>query len=363
MLNNTIDCINFHFADTDRMAKPTIQDIAQIMGVSGSTVSRALRDDPRISEKVIRAVKSTAVRLGYVPNIAASNLRMGKTKLIGLIVRDIRDGFCLEVIPSVESACAASEYGLLLCDAGASQPGELEYLRTLLQRRVDGIILITPQTTIPDPYLLFRREVPLVLVDSVVNGAPICAVSVDHTMGGCLSTQHLLELGHQHIAFLSGPLSLSSSLRCVEGYHNAMTQAGIGMQDQIVVLTEKTDIQAGYNGMLDIIQLDPRPTAVATFSDLMAAGALEAARHCDISVPEELSIIGYDDIPLSSLLTPPLTTIKQNKDQLGAIAMQLLLEEIRDHDHIHQQVQIPPTLVIRGSTTSPKRSIALTNQR
>ncbi len=345
------------------MAKPTIQDIAQIMGISGSTVSRALRDDPRISEKVIRDVKSTAVQLGYVPNIAASNLRKGKTKLIGLIVRDIRDGFCLEVIPSVEAACAASEYGLLLCNAGASQQGELEYLRTLLQRRVDGIILITPVTTIPNPYLLFCREVPLVLVDSVINGAPICTVSVDHTMGGYLSTKHLLQLGHQIIAFLSGPLSLSSSLRCVEGYRNAMTEAGIQVEDQIVVLTDKTDIQAGYDGMSDIIKLNPRPTAVATFSDLMAAGALEAARHSGIAVPDELSIIGYDDIPLSSLLTPPLTTIKQNKDELGAIAMQLLLEEIHDQGHIHQQVQIPPTLVLRGSTTSPEQAIASHNQR
>ena len=345
------------------MAKPTIQDIAQIMGISGSTVSRALRDDPRISEKVTREVKNTAIRLGYVPNIGASNLRMGKTKLIGLIVRDIRDGFCLEVIPSVEAACAASEYGLLLCNAGASQQSELEYLRTLLQRRVDGIILITPVTAIPDPYLVFRREVPLVLVDSVVNGAPICTVSVDHTMGGYLSTKHLLDLGHQHIAFLSGPLSLSSSLRCVEGYRNAMTEAGVRMEDQIVVLTEKTDIQAGYNGMLDIIKLNPRPTAVATFSDLMAAGALEAARDCGISVPDELSIIGYDDIPLNSLLTPPLTTIKQNKDELGAIAMQLLLEEIHDQNHVHQQIQIPPTLVLRGSTASIKPATVSNNHQ
>jgi LacI family transcriptional regulator len=340
------------------MAKPTIQDIAQIMGISGSTVSRALRDDPRISEKVTREVKNTSIRLGYVPNIGASNLRMGKTKLIGLIVRDIRDGFCLEVIPSVEAACAASEYGLLLCNAGASQPGELAYLRTLLQRRVDGIILITPVTTIPHPYLTFRKEVPLVLVDSLVQGAPICTVSVDHTLGGYLSTKHLLELGHQRIAFLSGPLSLSSSLRCVEGYHNAMTEAGVRLEDQIVVLTEKTDIQAGCDGMLEIVKLSPRPTAVATFSDLMAAGALEAARQSAIAVPEELSIVGYDDIPLSSLLTPPLTTIKQNKDALGTIAMQLLLEEIHNQGHVHQQIQIPPTLVLRGSTQSPKLAIA-----
>jgi len=332
------------------MAKITIQDIARSIGVSGSTVSRALRDDPRISKKVILEVKNAAARLGYVPNIGASNLRVGKTRLIGLIVRDIRDGFCLEVIPSVEAACAAIDYGLLLCNAGADQQVEREYLRTLLQRRVDGIILITPVTSIPEPYLLFRREVPLVLVDIDVGDAPICAVSVDHKMGGYLSTKHLLDFGHRRIAFLSGPLSLSSSLRCVEGYKRAMCEAGIPSEDQTVALTEKTGIQDGFNGMVDIIKIIPRPTAVATFSDLMAAGALEAARQCGLQVPEDISIIGYDDIPLVSLLTPPLTTVNQNKEELGSVAVKLLLEEIHEKEHLHRQILIPPALIVRGST-------------
>jgi LacI family transcriptional regulator, galactose operon repressor len=343
------------------MPRPTIQDIAKVLGISGATVSRALRDDPRISEKVVREVKSTATLLGYVPNIAASSLRKGKTKLIGLIVRDIRDGFCLEVVPSIEAACANSQYSLLLCNAGASQQSEFEFLRTLLQRRVDGIILITPLTTIPDPYIIFGKEVPLVLVDSVAIGAPICTVSVDHTMGGYLSTKHLLELGHRKIAFLSGPLSLSSSLRCVNGYRNAMTEAGVPLEDQIVIITDTTDIQAGHDGMLEIIKITPRPTAVATFSDLMAAGALEAAHHQGISVPDELSIVGYDDIPLSSLLTPSITTIKQNKDELGKIAVRLLLDEIHDKGHVHQQIQIQPILVARDSSTSIIKEAASEN--
>jgi LacI family transcriptional regulator len=335
------------------MAKTTIKDIALKLGVSGSTVSRALHDDPRIRKEVIRDVKGMAGRMGYIPNIGASNLRIGKTKMIGLIVRDIRDGFCLEVIPSVETTCAANDYGLLLCNARADPQREREYLHTLLQRRVDGIILITPITSIPDPYLLFRREVPLVLVDIEMAGNPLCAVSVDHNMGGYLSTKHLLDLGHRQIAFLSGPLTLSSSLRCVEGYKRAMTEAGILIEDQIVVLTEKTDIKDGFNGMMDILKINPQPTAVATFSDLMAAGALEAARQCGLSVPKDLSIIGYDDISLSSLLTPPLTTIKQNKDDLGSIAVELLLDEIQGDKHTHQQILLPPTLVVRGSTAPP----------
>ena len=188
------------------MSNTTIKDIARELGISGSTVSRALRDDPRIRKEVIRDVKNTANRMGYIPHIGASNLRLGKTKLIGLIVRDIRDGFCLEVIPSVETTCSENNYGLLLCDARADPQKERDYLNTLVQRRVDGIILITPITSIPDPYLLFRREAPLVLVDITMDGNPMCAVSVDHNMGGYLATKHLLDLGHRQIAFLSGPL-------------------------------------------------------------------------------------------------------------------------------------------------------------
>jgi LacI family transcriptional regulator len=218
---------------------------------------------------------------------------------------------------------------------------------------VDGIILITPTTSIPDPYLHIHREVPLVFVDIEITGNPMCAVTVDHNRGGYLSTRHLLELGHRHIAFLTGPLSLSSSIRCVEGYKQAMTEAGIPIEDQLVVMTKKTGIEDGFAGMLDILKIVPKPTAVATFSDLLAAGVLEAARQYGLAVPDDLSIVGYDDIPLISLLSPPLTTIKQNKDELGKIAVELLFSEILEAGHEHQQIRISPSLIIRGSTAPP----------
>ena len=337
------------------MTTVTIKDIAQKLGVSGSTVSRALRDDPRISKKVTLEVKAMAARMGYIPNIAASSLRIGKTKIIGLVVRDLRDGFCLEVIPSIEAACAANNYGLLLCDAGADSEREKEYMKTLLQRRVDGMIVITPLTITPDPYVLFHRQVPLVLVDIEfgANAVPLCNVTVDHKTGGYLSTKHLLDLGHRHIAFLSGPLSLLSCFRYVEGYRLAMTEAGIPLEEQVVILGNKTEVQDGYDGMLEILNLYPKPTAVATASDLMAAGALQAAHSSGLSVPRDISIVGYDDIPLSSLLSPPLTTIKQNKDELGSIAAKLLFEEIAGTDHKHTQPVLQPSLILRGSTAAP----------
>ena len=229
---------------------------------------------------------------------------MGKTNIIGLVVRDLRDGFCLEVIPSVEAACAENDYGLLLCDCGADPRKEREYLQTLLQRRVDGINVITPISTIPDPYLLARRDVPISLIDIDFIGSPLCTVTVDHNMGGYLSTRHLLDLGHRNIAFLTGPLTISSCVRYIEGYKRAMNEAGIRAEDQVVVIGEKTESRDGYNGMIDVLKLSPQPTAVATASDLMAAGALKAARDCGLSVPEDISIVGYDDIPSELFINP-----------------------------------------------------------
>jgi LacI family transcriptional regulator len=330
--------------------KVTINDIAKELGIANSTVSRALRDEPTISAPVKREVKRAAALMGYVPNIAARSLRTGRSRIIGLLVRDIRDGLSPEVIPGVEAACAAREYGLLVCNAGDDPMQERSYLHMLHQRRVDGILILTPKSQSPETYLTITRGTPMVLVDAMPEDAPICAVSVDHVTGLYLSTRHLLDLGHRRIVFLCGPLSLSPCANSARGYARAMLEAGIAEADHRVVATEQTGIAAGYDAMLRIMKLVPRPTALAVVSDLMAAGALEAARCHGMSVPHDLSIVGYDDIPLGALLSPPLTTVNQDKDRLARAAVDLLLDEIQSSEHTHRQVLLRPTLVVRGST-------------
>jgi LacI family transcriptional regulator len=330
--------------------KVTIDDIANELGVANSTVSRALRDEPTISAPVKQQVKRAAALMGYVPNIAARSLRTGKSRIIGLLVRDIRDGLSTEVVPGVEAACAANDYGLLVCNAGDDSMQERSYLHMLQQRRVDGILILTPKSVNPNAYLAAARDTPLVLVDATPDGSPLCAVSVDHVKGLYLSTRHLLDLGHRRIAFLCGPLSLSPCANSAKGYAKAMLEAGIAEADHTVVATEQTDISAGFAAMLRILKLKPRPTALAVVSDMMAAGALEAARSHGISVPDDFSIVGYDDIPLGALLTPPLTTVNQDKDGLARAAVELLLEEMRSSEHMHRQVLLTPALVVRGST-------------
>lgn len=334
----------------------TIDDIARELGVANSTVSRALRDDPRISERVIGEVKKTAARLGYVPNIAARSLRTGRSRMIGLVVRDIRDSFSVETIRGVEEACAEHDYGLLLCNSNDESEKEQYYLRMLLQRRVDGVLILTPTAPATSQYLTVRRAMPLVLVDAEVRDTPLAAITVDHVMGGYLATKHLLDLGHRHVVFLSGPLHLSPCARMVEGYRRAMTEAGVPAEDQIVTTVRRTDLNDGYHGMEDILRRYPYATALATVSDLLASGALDAARHHNLEVPRDFSIVGYDDVPLASILTPPLTTVAQDEMTLGSQAVKMLLEEIDATPAAPRQVTLPPELVVRQSTAQPPSS-------
>ena len=337
------------------MSAVTINDIARVLGIANSTVSRALHDDPRISQRVKQEVKQAAARMGYVPNIAARSLRTGQSKMIGFLMRDIRDGLSSEMIPPVEAACADHGFGLLLCNADDDPEVERYYLRVLQQRRVDGVLILTPTSPTADPYLSFGRSMPLVLVDTELASHPLCSISVDHVMGGYLASHHLLELGHRRIACLTGPMHLSPCIRVAEGYKRAMAEAGLGPEEHVVVVSEETGIADGYAGLLDVLKISPQPTAMVTVSDVMAAGALDAARQHGLRVPQDFSIVGYDDIPLSALLSPPLTTIVQDKETLGRQAVELLWEEITaagPPEHRHRQVIVPPRLVVRGSTCS-----------
>lgn len=327
-----------------------ISDIAKELGISGSTVSRALKDNPRISKDLIKKVKRTAAKMGYAPNTAAQSLRTGRSNTIGLIVRDISDGWSETVIPFVEKACTENGYGLLLCNANNDPSKERYYLRVLQQRRIDGVLILTPFFSSDEAYIPFSQNLPLVLMDMVLDNSTVNAVSVDHEIGAYLSTKHLLELGHRHIAFIVGPLNLSPCFRSVNGYKKAMSEFGILDESLMIIPTKNTDIRDGFEVMSEILKISPHPSALATISDLMAIGAMDAAKRNGINIPDDFSIIGYDDIPFSALTTPPLTTILQNKEELSRSAVSLLQKSILNENSAPQQIRITPQLIERKST-------------
>lgn len=331
--------------------RATLKDVARAAGVSASTVSRALKNDLRISPAVTKRIKQIAKQVGYIPDITARSLRTGRTNTIGLLVRDISDEWSAALIPFIEKECTALNYALLLSNADSDPEREKYYLKVFQQRNVEGILILTPVSSNQDDYLRFAQTTPLVLVDIALQSPKINAVTVDHELGAFLSTQHLIDLRHREIAFISGPLNLSPSQSYRDGFLKALIEYKIQNNKKNFIATEKIDIAHGYQAMQELIQKKPSLTAVATGSDLMAAGAMKAIKEYGFSIPNDISIIGYDDIPLSDLLTPPLSSVKQDRQKLGQAAIELLTQVINSEIIKPKQITIPPELILRKSTS------------
>ncbi len=302
----------------------TIYEIAENLGVAVSTVSRALHDDKRISPETIQKVKAAATKMGYLPNSAARSLRTGRSNTIGLIVRDINDEWCASMMPAIEKNCANHGMGLLLCNAENTPEKEEFYLRILRQRQVEGILILTPVHPSPAPYIKYTKVIPLVLIDLLAEKPQISAVCVDHKLGANLSAKHLIDTGHTEIAFILGPMNLSSSNAYMAGYKQAIEESGLKWKTDHTFSGAQTHAEDGEAAFKHFWNLDPKPTAIASGSDLMAIGAMRAAQKAGVAVPRDLSIIGYDDIPLSSLVNPALSTIRQDRESLGEKAIELL---------------------------------------
>jgi len=333
----------------------TLHDVAKVAGVSASTVSRALKDDRRITPEVIQKVKKIASELGYVPNITARSLKTGRSQTIGLLVRDISDEWSAAVIPAVEEECSNFKYALLLSNSDSDIQREQYYLNILKQRNVEGVLILTPLSSDQASYLQKANEIPIVLVDTFLSEPKLNAITVDHELGSHISTSHLLDLGHHKTAFISGPLDISPSRQYRHGYYRALKERGIPEDMGLFIDQKRIDVEHGYRAMQNILEKYPGITAVATGSDLMAAGAMKAVKDRGLAIPEDISIIGYDDIPMSSFLSPALTTIRQDRGVLGRLAVEMLMEVIEGHSTGPKQITIPPKFVLRESTSPPKK--------
>ena len=333
----------------------TLNDVAKVAGVSASTISRALKDDPRISLEVIQKVKKISSELGYVPNITARSLKTGRSQIIGLLVRDINDEWSAAVIPAVEKECSNFKYALLLSNSDSDLNREQYYLNVLKQRNVEGVLILTPLSSDQESYLKIADEIPMVLVDTYLSEPKLNAITVDHELGSYISTSHLLDLGHRETAFISGPLNISPSRQYRHGYYRALSERGILDDKRLFVEEKRIDVEHGYRAMQKILEKYPGITAVATGSDLMAAGAMKAVKDGGLAIPDDISIVGYDDIPMSSFLSPALTTIRQDRGVLGRLAVEMLMGVIEGNSINPKQITIPPEFVLRESTSQPKK--------
>lgn len=341
------------------MMKVTIRDIAEAVGLSQTTVSLVLNNRPsRISEETKEKVRQTARSMGYYPNAAAVGLRTNRSHSIGLIVPDIRNDYYANYARGMEDACQKLGWSLILCTTSNNPQQEENYIRTLDSRGIDGISIATTPSPAPDQNkknaeLILQLGIPLVQMDLTNYQKPANAVISNHFNGGYIATYHLLSLGHRDIIFIAGPAYLEGSHSRILGCQKAFQDFHIEWRDDMVYHGNYS-YQAGMDGIDAMISR--KFSAVFAFNDMMAYGVYHSLSKYNLKVPDDISVIGYDDNYVSKIVTPPLTTIHQPIYEMGMEASRILIG-------ISEKEIVPPvihkfdlTLIMRESTRALKKT-------
>ncbi|WP_448626342.1 LacI family DNA-binding transcriptional regulator [Geodermatophilus sp. URMC 64] len=322
-------------------------------GVSVGTVSNVLNRPEVVSPPTRERVQAAIAELGFVRNESARHLRAGSSRTVGLVVLDIANPFFTDVARGVEDVVNAQGMALILCNADDRPEKEAAYLAVLAEQRVQGV-LITPTAVLsPELEALRARGVPVVLVDRRATGPDQCSVAVDDAVGGQLAAEHLLERGHERIAFIGG----SSGLPQVQERHAGVTRAVVdrlGTDDALTVFSPDTlTVAGGREAGAQIVGMPEarRPTAAVCANDLIALGLLQEMVRHGVRVPDDFAIVGYDDIDYAGAAAVPLTSVRKPRQELGRRAAELLIEEANEREtHLHQQLVFEPTLVVRESS-------------
>lgn len=330
----------------------SVVDVARRAGVSVGTVSNVLNRPDRVSPATRDRVLAAIEELGFVRNEAARQLRAGRSRTIGLIVLDVRNPFFTDLAAGVEAAAADEGLSVVLCDSGDDPRREERYLSLLQEQRAYGI-MITPVSEDHGRIEEIRQHgTPVVLVDRGSGGRQ-CSVSVNDEVGGELAAAHLLALGHRRIAFIGGPLTTRQVADRLAGARRAVTNAGLVDETLMLVETGALNVAAGRQAGAHVAELAvaARPSAVFCANDLIALGVLQEMTRRRLKVPEDLAIVGYDNIDFAAAAAVPLTSVAQPRAQLGQAAAELLIDEVSAHrTHRHRQVVFEPDLVVREST-------------
>jgi len=327
-----------------------MRDISKKAGVSVTTVSHVINETRIVSDELRLRVLSAMEELRYRPNALARSLRRGETTTIGLIVPNNANPFFSEIARGIEDTTYKEGYSLILCNSDDDVSRELRYTRTLIDKQVDGIIFVAAGGSEDSLQLLDDRNVPFVIVDRNISSVSADSVLIDNRSGGEQATDHLLQLNHRRIGCITGPSNLNSSIDRVVGYIDTLKRAELKIDNNLIV-KGNFDFDSGYRCANELFALKKPPTAIFACNDMMAIGAIRAAEDADIEVPSQLSVVGFDGIPLAKYVTPPLTTVQQPKHELGQIASELLLSRIQNKELPIRQRILDTILMIRESTT------------
>ena len=342
---------------TERAAPATIRDVALRAGVSTATVSRVLAGIGNPKPDTAAAVMGAVEELGYRPSGVARSLRMKRTRTLGLIVTDIQNPFFPELVQAADLAARSLNYSIILGSAAYDERRAMHYLDLMVDRRVDGLIIASSQLSDESWQWLIASPVPVVVVNAEPSGLPVPVITSDNAGGARIAVEHLVGLGHRRIAYIRGYEGFTADVPRIEGFRAACAEAGIPAEDTVEVRGDG-QFEGGERAATELLAQDRGVTAIMCHNDMTAIGALRALRTARRRVPQDISVVGCDDIAAASWVVPSLTTVAQQKAEMGRMAVERLAAALDDPDHPAEAetIRIPMILRERESTgPAPER--------
>ncbi|GAA3740731.1 LacI family DNA-binding transcriptional regulator [Salinactinospora qingdaonensis] len=344
-------------SSSDDAKRPVgINDVAAHAGVSPGTVSNVLNRPERVAESTRERVERAIRELDYVRNSSGRSLRSGRTDSVGMLVLDVTNPFFTQVARGVEDEATEEGLAVVLLNSAEQAQRQRQSLRLLAEQRAAGAVVMPVDSDAADLLWLRKQGVPWVLLDrGDVTEDLACSVSVDNHAGGIAAGRHLINLGHEQVSFLSGPLSMEQCRTRLAGLRAAMAESGLDPDAAVrVIENEQLNAECGEKSVEEVLAGGPRrrPQAVFCANDQLALGLLKGLGGRGLTSPGDLSVVGYDDVDVAALVHPGLTTVAQPKYELGRAAMRLLLSELNDAEHRHERLRFAPELIVRGSTAA-----------
>ncbi len=334
--------------------RPTINDIARRAGLSKASVSRALNGKQDVDPDTRQRVMKLATQMGYVPSASARALSNGRSNCLGLLVPTLTWPWILEVLRGVAAEIESSGYSLILYTTAEGEESERAFMSQVVPAgAVDGLALVIPLGMLDYVERLAKGGLPVVVVDDRGHYPDLPTVATTNVEGGRTATRHLHEQGRQRIAMLNGPHDFGCNRERLEGYKSALKEAGLRFDPRHVIDSDFKET-GGASAMSALLEADPRLDAVFVANDIMAFGAMRALRSAGRLIPDDVAVVGFDDVPASAMTHPPLTTIRQPLYEMGRTAASMVMAAVRG-EPIAQRIELPTSLVIRESSRKPDR--------
>jgi len=336
------------------MASATMKDVAESAGVSTATVSRALMSPEKVSALTLQKVEQAVLAVGYSPHALSRNLKRNESRTILVVVPDICDPFFAEVIQGIERTAAKHGYLVLLGDCAQQNQQEKTFINLIITKQIDGMLLLGSDL----PFDASKEEQhnlpPMVMANEFAPELELPTVHIDNLTAAFEAVNYLLRLGHKYIACITGPENMPLCQYRLQGYIQALRRSGINVDNQSII-RGNFDFESGAQALDQLMNLSTPPTAIFCHNDIMAIGAMYQAKKIGLRIPQDLSIVGFDDIKISQYYDPPLTTVAQPRFQIGEQAMLLLLEQLNGNTVQSGSRLLDSELIVRGSTAAPKR--------